>query len=117
MTGFSAPCQEVPHKEPVPGLSKRSVCNAASPILVRWGRPAPLNDNPADSRITSDQAGRSKQPRCKAVCVGPSEAYSRYAAASARANQRRRWVVFSGLLQAITTVYHQVAPRREVRGI
>ena len=41
--------------------------------------------------------GCSNGPRCKAARKGPSEAYFRYAAASARASQRRRWAFFSSL--------------------
>src|SRR3990172_6138138 len=51
-----------------------------------------------DRRSSDQPAGRSKRPRCKAACEGPSEAYTGSAAASARARQRRRWAVFSGLL-------------------
>src|SRR5512138_1332502 len=48
--------------------------------------------------------GRSNRSRCKAERAGPSEAYWRYAAASARAFQRRRWAGFSGLLQVLPRI-------------
>ncbi len=48
--------------------------------------------------FSSQGPGRSKRSRCKAVGAGPTEAYFLYAARSARANQRRRWAVRSGLL-------------------
>ena len=47
------------------------------------------------SRRTRPHPGCSKRPRCKAARDAPSEAYSRYAATSARARQRRRWAFFS----------------------
>src|SRR5512140_3702876 len=51
--------------------------------------------------LTRFHIGCSKRSRCKAARDGPSEAYSWYAAASARAGQRRRWAFFSSLLEAV----------------
>ncbi len=34
-------------------------------------------------------------PRCEAETAGPSEAYSKHAATSARGSQRRSWAFFS----------------------
>jgi len=51
--------------------------------------------------------GCSKRSRCQAVRAGWGthrrwvQAHSRYAATSARARQRRRWAVFSGLRRAV----------------
>jgi hypothetical protein len=59
---------------------------------IAWGLATRCTDHP---RVCP---GCSKRSRCKAERGGPSEAYWKYAAASARAFQRRRWAFFSSLV-------------------